>query len=226
MIWIMALVLALAGFLLAVFVLRAPRQGWEAIGAALLLGVAGYALQARPVPAAPKEAQEHVSGDPAALVKARGIVTKSGIPPTDRWVIVADALARNGEFADAAATLRIATDADPNNAEAWLAMANALVAHADGQLTPASFYAFRRAAAAAPEHPGPPYFLGLALAQSGRFGEARELWSRLLAATPPEAPWHADLQDKLRRLDAIIGPGMGPGQGPRSGAQQTAQSPR
>jgi cytochrome c-type biogenesis protein CcmH len=83
-------------------------------------------------------------------------------------------------------------------------MANALVAHADGTLTPASLYAFRRAAAAAPEHPGPPFFLGLALAQSGRFEEARGLWSRLLAATPSDAPWHAELVDKLQRLDTII----------------------
>jgi cytochrome c-type biogenesis protein CcmH len=214
MTWILALVLAAAAFVLAVFVLRAPRQSWEAIGAALLLGVAGYALQARPVPAAPKVAQERIVGDPAALVKARGRVTRSGIPPNDRWVVIADALARNGQFADAAEVLRGATDADPKNAEAWLAMANALVAHADGTLTPASLYAFRRAAAAAPEHPGPPFFLGLALAQSGRFEEARGLWSRLLTATPSDAPWHAELVDKLQRLDTIMA------------AQQTRQSGR
>lgn len=219
MTWIVALVLAIAAFVLAAFVLRAPRKGWEAIGAALLLGVAGYALQASPsVPAAPRQPQEQVSGDAAALVKARGVVTNSGIPPTDRWVIVGDALARNGQFADAAQMLRNATDTDPNNAEAWLAMANALVAHADNQLTPASLYAFRHAAAAAPEHPGPPYFLGLALAQSGRFVEARALWSRLLAATPPDAPWRADLADKLSRLDAIMAQ--------RTGRQQTAQPRR
>jgi cytochrome c-type biogenesis protein CcmH len=204
MTWILALALAVVAFLLAAFVLRAPRKGWEAIGAALLLGVAGYAFQARPVPAAPKVAQERIVGDPAALVKARGRVTRSGIPPNDRWVVIADALARNGQFADAAEVLRGATDADPKNAEAWLAMANALVAHADGTLTPASLYAYRRAASAAPEHPGPPFFLGLALAQSGRFKEARTLWTRLLAATPPDAPWHAELVDKLRRLDAIM----------------------
>lgn len=202
--WIIALGLALAAFLMAVFVLRAPRKSWEAIGAALLLGVAGYALQAHPVPAAPKVAQEQISGDPAALVKARAKVTRSGIPPNDRWVVIADALARNGRFADAAEVLRGATAADPKNAEAWLAMANALVAHADGTLTPASFYAFRQAAKSAPDHPGPPYFLGLALAQSGRFEEARGLWRRLLAATSSDAPWNADLSDKLIRLDKLI----------------------
>lgn len=204
MTWIIALVLAVAAFLLAVFVLRAPRKSWEAIGAALLLGVAGYALQARPVPAAPKVAQEQITSDPSALVKARAKVTRSGIPPNNRWVVIADALARNGQFADAAEVLRGAIAADPKNAEAWLAMANALVAHAEGTLTPASLYAYRRAASAAPEHPGPPYFLGLALAQSGRFEEARELWRRLLAATPPDAPWHADLSDKLGRLETLI----------------------
>lgn len=203
--WIIALVLAAAAFALAAFVLRAPRKSWEAIGAALLIGIAGFALQARPdVPAAPRVAKETMAGDPAALVKARAKVTESGIPPNDRWVIVADALARNGQFADAAAMLRAAIDENPNNAEAWLAMANAIVAHADGQLTPASLYAYRRAAEAAPEHPGPPYFLGLALAQSGRFDQAREIWVKLLGQTPADAPWRADLLDKLARLDTLI----------------------
>ncbi len=215
MTWVLVIALAAAAFLVAAFVLRAPRWGWEALGAALLLGVAGYAWQGRPdMPAAPKVAQETVSGDPAALVRARGRVTRSGIPPTDRWVIVADALARNGQFADAAAMLRAATADDPKNAEAWLAMANALVAHAEGQLTPAAFYAYRRAAQAGPEQPGPPFFLGLALAQSGRFQEARELWQRLLKATPPDAKWRAELEDKLMRIDVLIA------------AQQSGQRPR
>lgn len=203
--WVVAILLAIGAFALAAFVLRAPRQGWEAIGAALLLGIAGYALQASPhVSAAPKEPRERVGSNAAAWVEARSQVTKSGIPPSDRWVIVADALARRGRFAAAAEILRGATTADPKNGEAWLAMANALVSHADGVLTPASLYAYQRAAAAAPEHPGPPYFLGLAMAQSGRFEEAGTLWRRLLAQTPPDAPWQADLQGKIEQLDAII----------------------
>jgi cytochrome c-type biogenesis protein CcmH len=205
MTWLLALVLALAAFVIAAFVLRAPRKGWESIGAALLLGVAGYALQASPgVPAAPKQARETLSGDPAALVKARSKVTTSGIPPLDRWVVIADAMARNGQFGDAAEVLRGAISRDPKNAEAWLAMANALVQHADGLLTPAALYAYRRASEAAPQHPGPPYFLGMALAQSGRFAEAQVLWRRLLEQTPVDAPWRADLTQQLGRLEALI----------------------
>jgi cytochrome c-type biogenesis protein CcmH len=215
MTWALAIGLALVAFLVAAFVLRAPRKGWEAIGAALLLGIAGYALQASPgVPAAPKIANTRIADDPAALVRARSLVTNSGIPPSDRWVVIADALARNGQYADAAEMLRGATEADPKNGEAWLAMANALVEHADGSLTPASLYAYRRAAEAAPGHPGPPYFLGLAFAQSGRFDDARTLWLRLLAETPPDAPWRADLQAKIGRLQAIMA------------AQQSGEPPR
>jgi cytochrome c-type biogenesis protein CcmH len=205
MTWLLAIGLALAAFVVAALVLRAPRKSWEAIGAALLLGVAGYALQSSPgVPAAPKQARETLSGDPAALVKARSKVTKSGIPPQDRWVVIADAMARNSQFGDAAEVLRGAIGRDPKNAEAWLAMANALVQHADGLLTPSSLYAYRRASEAAPEHPGPPYFLGLALAQSGRFAEARTLWRKLLDQTPPDAPWRSDLTQQLGRLEALI----------------------
>ena len=97
-----------------------------------------------------------------------------------------------------------AVEKDPNNGEAWLAMANALVSHADGQLTPAALYAFQHASSAAPENPGPTFFLGLALAQSGRLDEAKQLWSELLQRSPPDAPWRSDLEMRLGRLDEFI----------------------
>ncbi|MEW9856902.1 tetratricopeptide repeat protein [Novosphingobium sp. M1R2S20] len=203
--WVFVILLAAGAFVVATFVLRTPRRGWEAIAAALLLGVAGYALQAHPnLGSAPKAPREDVDARDSALVEARAQVTESGIPPSDRWVIISDALARNGQFAGAAEVLRGAIADDPKNGEAWLAMANALVSHADGVLTPASLYAYRRAAAVAPDHPGPPFFLGLALAQSGRFDEASTLWRRLLAQTPADAPWRAELEGRINQLDAII----------------------
>ncbi|MCB2064170.1 MAG: tetratricopeptide repeat protein, partial [Novosphingobium sp.] len=97
-----------------------------------------------------------------------------------------------------------AVDDDPKNAQAWLALGNALVAHADGLLTPAALHAYSNAERAAPESPGPPYFLGLALAQSGRFAEARELWADLLERTPDDAPWREMLTERLARLDLLI----------------------
>lgn len=204
MIWLLVIALAGAAFALA-FLLKASRKGWEAIGAALLLGIAGYGLQGSPGTAgAPKPPAQTVANNPAALVEARRSLSGEASLPGDNWIVVADAFARNGQYANAASVLAGAVEKDPRNGEAWLAMANALVSHADGQLTPAALYAFQHAANAAPDNPGPPFFLGLALAQSGRLAEARRLWGELLARTPPDAPWRADLETRLGRLDAFI----------------------
>lgn len=205
MIWAAVVLLALVAFVLVAFVLKAPRSGREAVAAALVLGIAGYAWQASPgLPGAPKAASEQLSQDEGGLVDARGQVSESSIPPNDRWVVIADGLARNGRYADAAEVLRGAVKAAPGNSDAWLAMGNSLVAHSDGLLTPAALYAFRRAARADPDAPGPPFFLGLAFARSGRYAEARSLWMDLLERSPKDAPWRAPLADQLVRLDAAI----------------------
>jgi cytochrome c-type biogenesis protein CcmH len=206
--WVWALLLALAALGLALLLLRwmgKPRLGWEAIGAALLLGIAGYGLQGSPgLPGSPRAPAEKISGDPATLVAARNALNGKGKPLGSNLVVMADAYARHGQYADAAGLLRVAVDQNPKDADAWLALANALVGHAEGTLSPAALYAYRHAAEAAPSNPGPPFFLGLALAQSGRFSEARNLWADLLQRTPADAPWRADLQDRLGRLDTLI----------------------
>jgi len=203
--YVAAAVLAIVCFAVIAFVLKVPRATWSAIGAALLLGLAGYAFQAHPsLPGAPKDAGEKLLGNEAAMVDARRAFSGNTPLSDNHWVMVADALARHGEYAEASDMLLGAVQKNPNDAEAWLALANALVGHAEGSLTPAAAYAFRHAAAAAPGQPGPPYFLGLALAQSGRFAEARALWARLLAASPVDAPWRNDLENKLQRLDLLI----------------------
>lgn len=204
MTWLIAGLLA-AVSLAVVLLFPSARKAWAAVATALFIGLAGYALQASPgLPGAPKAGAQTMADDPAALVAARrGLEAKPGMPG-DKWLVIGDALARNGQFADAAAVMLGAVEKDPKNGEAWLAIANSLVAHADGMLTPAAMLAYQRAADADPAHPGPPFFLGLALAQSGRFAEARAIWANLLARTPAEAPWHADLQARLARLDALI----------------------
>ncbi|HZV11004.1 MAG TPA: tetratricopeptide repeat protein, partial [Novosphingobium sp.] len=122
----------------------------------------------------------------------------------DKHLIIADALTRHGQYADAITVLRGATDADPKDSQAWLAMANALVAKAEGNLSPAALLAFRRAAETDPRAPGPPYFLGLALARSGRFEEARGLWLNVVQNAPANAPWRDHIAQRILRLDRLI----------------------
>ena len=206
MIWVVIGVLAVVAFVMIAFVLKAPRGTREAVAAALLLGVAGYVMQGKPgQPGTSRESAEPISADPAALVEARLKVSNKNIPPNNRWVVIADGLARNGRYADAAEVLRGAVEKDPRNSEAWLAMGNALMAHSQGMLTPAALYSYRRAAEADPDNPGPPFFLGMALLQSGQVAETRSLWADLLKRAPADAPWKAPLEMQLRRLDALMG---------------------
>lgn len=203
--WLLALALALAAFAAIAWLTGWRRQGWEAVGAALVLGIAGYATQARPgLAGSPGQAAPVLAADGSALVAERNALSGRAGLPDDSMLVLSDGYMRNGQFADAAGVLRISVERQPGNAEAWLALGNALVAHAEGSLSPAAQYAYRRAILQAPDRPGPPWFLGLALAQSGRFGEARAVWGNLLERSPEDAPWREALSERLARLDALI----------------------
>ena len=228
MTWFVIALLALAVFVVLAFILRAPRSSWEVIGAALLLGVAGYALQGMPAqPGAPKQPVEKISGDNAATTIAARQKLGGESGPGDQHMIIADALARHGQYADAAEVLRGAIERDPGNAEAWLAMGNALAGHAEGTISPAAIYAYGRAAQAAPNSPGPPFFLGMALIQSGRIGEGRSVWADLLSRSPKDAAWRGDLEKRLGELDAFIARSAGgqPEAVQPSGAGQSTPAP-
>lgn len=197
------ILLAAAAFALAALMLRLPRAGWALFGAALLFGLAGYALQGSPGYAgAPKAAAREAQDVGVALVDARRELY--GPLPPSRFVTVSDAFARRGQFSDAAGILRKSLEENPRDAEAWLALANALVENAEGQLTPAATYAFSRAEQQAPANPGPGFFLGIALINSGRPAEARQLWSDMLTRAPADAPWREGLKERLDRLDVLI----------------------
>jgi cytochrome c-type biogenesis protein CcmH len=70
-------------------------------------------------------------------------------------------------------------------------------------MNPAAQYAFERAAQIAPNHPGPPFFLGFALMRAGKMDEAGEVWRALLARAPKDAPWRADLVARLTEINQL-----------------------
>jgi cytochrome c-type biogenesis protein CcmH len=203
--WALVLVAALAVFAVLVWALKLPRLGWEWVAAALLVGIAGYALQGHPGrPDAPKPPVENPeTADEALLQQRQGMGAAFGSGQS--WLILADGLSRRGQYASAAEVLRTGLRQSPGDPDLWVALGNALVAHSDGFISPAAQFAFQRAASLSPEHPGPPFFMGLALAQSGRLPEARTIWAELLARAPDGAPWKGDLEARLARLDAMIG---------------------
>ncbi|MBL8657047.1 MAG: hypothetical protein JNJ92_06765 [Altererythrobacter sp.] len=205
--WLPILALAALAFLAAALLLRLPRSAYALTGAALLFGLAGYALQGSPAtPAAPGAERSEAPRIGALLVEARREFHDPAILPS-RLLVTSDAFARRGDYVRAADFARGAVIENPADSEAWTALGNALTEHAGGRLTPAAIQAFREAERRAPASPAPGYFLGLALLRAGEVVEARAVWAGILARAPTNAPWRPILAERLARLDALIGAG-------------------
>ena len=181
---------------------RLPRAGVELALAASLVAVAGYAWQGRPdTPASPVSAPESVVNEDSAAIAMRQTMT-GGFGNDAQWIGFADALDRMGATRSAVTAIRSGLKKNPNSVDLWVALGTALVRHGGNAVSPAAEFAFRRAEELSPEHPGPPFFLGLALVQSGRTEDGLAMWQRLLARTPKGAPWRADLEQRIGELGA------------------------
>lgn len=203
--WVLAGGLAALAFAALVFGFKVQRGAREAIAAALVFGLAGFALQARTdLPGAPKAPQAVNARGGALLVEARKELSGSGLVAGNKMLVIADGLTRSGQYGDAAGIAMGAVEDEPGNAEAWLAVGNNLIAHADGTLTPAALYAYRKAGEADPSQLGLPFFFGLALAQNGQLEEARNQWADLLQRMPKDAKLRPLLENWLAQLETDI----------------------
>jgi cytochrome c-type biogenesis protein CcmH len=118
----------------------------------------------------------------------------------ESWLRISEALASRGNTKDAVGALRSAVREHPDDPVLWIGLGNALVDHSRG-LTPASQFAYERAAELAPGHPAPAFFMGLALARSGDRASAVALWKEILAAAPAEAEWRPLVEDAVAALE-------------------------
>jgi len=175
----------------------------ELLGAALLLGIAGYAWQGAPaLPGKPTPPRAEQRQDDSLFALERAAFMERFT--ADAQVLEsADAMHRAGSDAYGVALIRGALEKRPNSADLWVGMGNALTLYADGVLTPAAEYAFQRGIALSPDHPAPRYFLGLAYAQSGQFEQALNQWRDLLARAPETAPWRSAVQRRLIELEGL-----------------------
>ena len=203
--WLPVILLAAAAFAAAVLLLKVARSGWSLLGAALLFGLTGYALQGSPgLPAAPGTNSETQQVDGELLVSSRREFFDTSQLPS-RWITTGDGFARRGDFQRAAGFYRSATEENPRDMEAWLAMGIALVEHGEGNLTPAALLAFERAEELRPENGGARYFLGLAWLRAGQPERTRQLWLEAVRNAPQDAPWREGLALRLMQLDRMMG---------------------
>ncbi|WP_338504363.1 cytochrome c biogenesis factor [Sphingomonas kaistensis] len=149
--------------------------------AALMLGAAGYALQGEPdLPGAPREG---VLSRPALpLTEARQAML-GRFTAGERYLLIADSFARRGNTTEELGAIRAGLKAYPDNLALKIGLANALVDHAQ-MMTPAAELAFERARQAAPKHPAPLFFEGLARARSGDLERGLQLFRSALTLTP------------------------------------------
>lgn len=205
-------------WLLLTFVARIDGSLRLPLAAAIMLGLSGYLLVGRP----------GLSGSPMAVAATpasfgerledprNGMSARTG--PASMWLGLSDGLIRTGNTEMAAQALQQGLRAHPRDVDLWVALGNSLVAHSGGMMTPAAAMAFDRAADIQPDHPAPPFFAGLALAQGGDVEGARAIWSELLRRSPPDAPWRADLEG---RLAMIPPPAAAPAAAPATGPAAT-----
>lgn len=197
--WIALASVGAAAFAL-LWLLGLPRTLWSFAGAALMLGAAGYASQARPdLPGAPVNAEKRARADEPELHKLRGDLF-GRFTINDAYFVAADALVRGGDPDKAAKMMLGGVRSSPQDPSLWTWLGMTLVEADDGSMSPAAALAFRRGVTLAPKHPGPALFYGLAYARTGNLDAALPWLRRAQALTPVNAEYRADVERTLKSV--------------------------
>jgi cytochrome c-type biogenesis protein CcmH len=196
------LILALSALVLIALwkIGRLDRTALQFVGAGLLLAMAGYALQGNPgLAGRPVPPPARVELPDSEFAGAREQML-GRFDSASQWLTLAESYQRGGDTRSGVGIIRSGLRRNPNDANLWVGLGNALVIHADGMITPSAELAFNRASQLAPEHPGPKFFYGLALAQGGKLDEAEATWRGLLEGAPEDAEWRGMVEERLALL--------------------------
>lgn len=201
--WVVLALLAVSA-LLILWRARVVPALWPAVGAAMALGAAGYALQSHPgLPGHPVTANAEALEVPEEEVALRDAMLGRF---TRDWsfLVASDGLLRGGRVESGTQVILLGLKQYPDSILLWTGLGTALTRHDGGAVSPAAKLAFRRAMQLNPLHPGPPFFAGLAYVRAGDFWTARGLWARALALTPPDISYHRDIAIRLALLDRYL----------------------
>ena len=194
--WLIVLLLAAAALAAIWWWGRPGRAGMQLIAAALLVGLAGYAWQGRPMlEGAPKSAAAPQPLPVTGFMEMRRDLLGQ-FDTADRYLTISEGYHRRGAGADAAGAIRAGLRQYPENMSLWIGYGYALAVHAGG-VTPAVQLAFERAAALRPDHPAPAFFYARLLAETGNFGAAEAIWRSLLEGGPPSEKWREAIEGQL-----------------------------
>ncbi|WP_375404284.1 tetratricopeptide repeat protein [uncultured Sphingomonas sp.] len=200
LVWLALLGVAASALLV---LLRIARPVWPLLGAALMLGATGYALQGSPLQPS-RSATPNVTkvSEDAGLLELRDAMFGRYTLDT-AYLIAADAMTRSGDGDSAIRVLLGGLDRIPKSVALWTALGGAMAVH-DGTVSPPSRFAFDQAMRIAPAHPAPPFFLGLAYVRADEYAAARPYWARAAALSPDRASYRRDVTLRLALLDRLL----------------------
>jgi len=118
------------------------------------------------------------------------------------WRMLGWAYFQNARYKDAARALRKATALDPEHAESFSFLGEALVmaSRREGQMPRAARIAFDKALALDPKNARARYFKALSLDLAGQHRRALRAWFAQLSETPPDAPYASDIRSVIRSV--------------------------
>jgi cytochrome c-type biogenesis protein CcmH len=137
----------------------------------------------------------------AALWRSAGAPAAVESPAARDWRVVGWAYAEKGDAEESAAAYRKAAALEPDNAENWSSLAEALQT-ASTSVVPEAAAALDKALAIDPRDPRARYFRAVQKDLRGDRRGAVAEWKALLADTPAGAPWRADLERTIARSGA------------------------
>lgn len=126
----------------------------------------------------------------------------------DGWLLLGRAYLATGRFDDAANAAQRAIALGRADAKTYMELTEALINASGGLVTPPALTAIAAALADDPTHPAAHYYDGIAKAQAGQTQQAFDIWLKLAADTPADAPYLAivrrQLEDAARRLNVDL----------------------
>ncbi|MCW1382161.1 tetratricopeptide repeat protein [Novosphingobium sp. KCTC 2891] len=189
-----------------------PRASGQGRAGKVLLGLAAVvALVAGGVAAFRGQKQEAVAVQPPAPVESQApsvdnviakLETRLKENPEDAesWRMLGWSYFQTERYAEAATALKQATKLDPEHAETFSFLGEALVLASDteGRIPPDARAAFDKALKLDPKDARARYFKAVAMDLAGQHRRAIDAWFALLADTPSDAPYADDIRKVIR----------------------------
>jgi cytochrome c-type biogenesis protein CcmI len=191
-----------------------------------LVALIAYGLYGSPhMPAqSAAERQSAQSGDQDLLKAIGQIEARLAADPTDGrgWSVLAPVYMRMGRFDDAAHAYEAATRLLGETAPRLSDWGEALVAAANGAVTPQAKAIFQRAVDLDGQVAKPRFYLARAAELDGDIPQAIQRLQAMADAAPADAPWLPLVRENLARLKGEAAPG--PAKTPEAGAAAALQA--